>query len=106
MGDGEEGADGVGVEVVVEGKEGGSLVFENSGFYFGVSGVDDFDTQLLRLALQWKRRFARGAEVVYGDGVARSDVKPWRFAGGAEEVGCAPGFGADASALGGAFVAV
>ena len=106
MRDEKDAADGPGVEVVVQDKEVGSSVFENSAFHFGVSGVDDSDTQRLRLALQLKRRFARGAEVVYGDGVARSDVKPWRFAGGAEEVGCAPGFGADASALGGAFVAV
>jgi len=56
------------------------------------------------LAFQLERRFAGGAEVVDGDGVARRDIEPWRFAGGTEKVGRAPGFGADAGALRGAFV--
>ena len=106
MGDEKDCADGPGFEVVVQDEKIRGSVFENGALHLGVSSVDDFGTERLRLAFQLERRFTGGAEVVNGDGVARRDVKPWRFASGTEEVGCAPGFGADAGSLRGAFVAI
>jgi len=41
-----------------------------------------------------------------GDGISRRDVKARRFADWAEEIEGTPGFGTNAGALGGAFVAV
>jgi hypothetical protein len=106
MGDEKDGADGPCVEVVVQDEKIGSSVFENGALHFGVSGVDNSGAKRSRLAFQLERGFARGTEVVHGDGVARRHVEPWRFAGGTEEVGGSPGFGADAGALRGAFVTV
>src|SRR5260370_37711885 len=87
MGDEEDGADGPRVEVVVQDEEIGSSVLDNGALHFGVGSVDDSCAQRLRLAFQLERRFAGWAEVVDSDGVARRDVKPWRFAGGVEK-GC------------------
>src|SRR5260370_13039485 len=89
MGDEEDGADGPRVEVVVQDEEIGSSVLDNGALHFGVGSVDDSCAQRLRLAFQLERRFAGWAEVVDSDGVARRDVKPWRFAAGAEKV-CNP----------------
>jgi len=90
----------------VQDEEIGSSVFEDGALHFGIGCVDDSAAQRFGLALQLERRFARGAEVVNGDSVARRDVKPWRFASGTEEICGAPGLGADAGTLGGALVAV
>src|SRR5260370_40890342 len=102
MGDEEDGADGPRVEVVVQDEEIGSSVLDNGALHFGVGSVDDSCAQRLRLAFQLERRFAGWAEVVDSDGVARRDVKPWRFAGGGEKVWRRPRFGTDGGALGGA----
>ena len=106
MGDKKYGTDGPRFEVVVQDEEIGGSVFEDGAFHLGVGGINDSASQRLRLAFQLERRFARWAKVVDGDGVARRDVKPWRFAGGTEEVCGAPRFSANTGALGGAFVAV
>ncbi len=106
MGDEENRADGPRVEVVLQNEEIRRSVFENGALHFGVSGVDDSGANWFGLAFQLEGRFARGAEVVNGDGVARRNVEPWRLASGTEKVGRAPGFSADAGALRGAFVAI
>src|SRR5260370_11051009 len=106
MGDKKDGADGPGVEVVVQNEKIGSSVFENSALHFGVRGISYSASKWLRLAFQLERRFAGGAEVVHSDGVARRDVEPWRFASGTEEVCGAPGFGADTGTLRSTFVTI
>ncbi len=106
MRDEKNSADSPRVEVVMQNKKIRRSIFEDGALHFGVGGVNDSGAQRLRLAFQLERRFARGAEVVNGDGVARRDVEPWRFAGRTEEIDCAPGFRANASALGSAPVAV
>ena len=93
-------------EVVVEDVEIGSAVFDDSAFHFGVGGVDDFRADRSGLAFQLEGRITGRAEVVdCGEALWRG-AKAWRLAGGAEEIRSAPGFGADAGALRGVFVAV
>ena len=104
MGDEKNRPDGPGAEVVVQDKKIRGSIFEDGALHFGVSGVANLGTERFGLAFQLERRFAGGAEVVDGGGVARGNVEPGRFAGGAEEIRGTPGFGADAGALGGAFV--
>ena len=59
-----------------------------------------------RLAFQLEGGIARRAEIVDGGCALRGWPQMRRFAGRAEEIRRAPGFGTDASALGGAFVAI
>src|SRR5882724_2522425 len=98
--------DGPGVEVVVQDKEIRSSVFENGALHLGVSRVDNFGTEGFRLAFELERGITRGADVINRGGALWRRTEARGFAGRAEKVQGAPGFGADTCALGGAVVAV
>ena len=106
MGDEENGPDGPQVEVVVQDEEIRSPVFEDGALHLGVSRVDDSGAEGFRLAFELEGRIAGWAEIVDGGCALRGWPQMRRVAGRAEEIRCAPGFGTDASTLGGAFVAI
>jgi len=98
--------DGPSSEVVVQDIQIGRAVFDYGALHFGVGGIEDFGTERFGLALQLKWLGAAWAGVVQGGGISRRDIEFRRVARGTEEICGAPRFGADASALGGTFVAV
>src|SRR5713226_9040363 len=106
MGNKKNRADGPRVEVVVQDEEIRGSVFEDGALHFGVSGVDYSSAKGFRLAFQLEGRITRGADIVDRGSALWRRAKAGGFAGGAEEIRGAPGFGADAGALGGALVAI
>ena len=67
--------DGPRFAVIVQDKEIWGPVFENSALHLGVSGIDDFVPQRLRLAFQLEGRLADWTKIVDGNGVSRGSVK-------------------------------
>lgn len=91
--------DGPCFQVVVQNEKVRGSVFEDGALHFRIGGINDSGPKGFRLAFQLERRLAGRAEVIDSDGISRCDVKPWRFARGAEEICSTPRFGPDASAL-------
>jgi hypothetical protein len=79
-------------------------ITEDRSLHFGVCGVKNLAAERFGLAFQLKGRLARRTTIVDGGIVLWSRLQSRGIAGRAEEMDCAPGFGANSGALRGALV--